>query len=376
MFGLHIGIDLGTSAIKVFQRGRGIVFREPSVVVCDAHTGEAIAFGAEAENMHGRTPGSMKVVYPIKEGVINDFEMAKLLLKHYIDALCRNRVFKPTVILSVHGSLTKLEERTLLGLVAEADAARAFLLHESLAAALGAGGAWREHRDKKPRTVTPIKRRRAILRPSANADKSEKPRNPRYSKKKTEKKPAKPYGSLIVNIGAGATDAAVISMGKIAVSRSVKTAGISLSDCIRQHILKTYDIEIGYNTAQEIKHLIGGALPREPEIAIIVNGKNHSTGIPLSFELSSTEICLAMEEHVERIAECIHALLEETSPEFMADIIKDGVLLTGGGAKLFGIDRYLQKRLGVAVVVADEPELCAVKGLGEMLAAAFGGKRQ
>jgi rod shape-determining protein MreB len=317
LVGTKIGIDLGSSNTRVFVEGKGLVFAEPSVVVCDAHSGAPVAFGKEAAEMFGRTPGSLSVVAPMKSGAVSDYALTKHLLFYFIEKICKHKYFKPNVVVSMHGGLSKLEKRTILDVVYASGAAKAFFLDEPFAAAMGAGVPFREA-----------------------------------------------AGNVVADIGGGTADVAVISMGRIAESRSIRTAGNALTEAIVQFLLRLHDVEVGFLTAQEIKHSIGGAALHSPEIAVVMNGKHRKTATPLSFEVNSKEIYRAMQEPLEQLAEGIHALIEKSPPEFMADIADRGILLTGGGANLYGIDSYLRRKLSLPVRVAENPAECVINGVG------------
>lgn len=320
MVGTKIGIDLGSSNTSVFVEGKGLVFKEPSVVVCDTRSGEPVAFGEAAEQMLGRTPGSLSVVTPLQSGAVADYTITKHLLSYFVEKICRHKYFKPNVVVSMHGGLSKLEKRTVLDVVYASGAAKAFFLDEPLAAAMGAGVPFTEA-----------------------------------------------AGNVIVNIGGGTTDIAVISMGRVAQRHSLRTAGNTLTDAIVQYLLRTHGVEVGFLTAQEIKHRIGGAVLHLPEIAVVMNGKHHQTATPLSFEVNSREIYRTMQEHLEQIAGGIRSLIEKSPPEFMEDIASKGILLTGGGANLYGMDIYLKRILSLPVRVVENPGDCVIKGVGSSL---------
>lgn len=321
MLGVKIGIDFGSTNITLCEDDKGIVICEPSVVICDSYTGKPIAVGNAARKMIGKLPLSMRAVYPVKDGIVNDFSMACFLLKTYLDRLCRNRLFKPNVLMSVPGSVTELEKKTVLDVIYSAGAGRACFLDEALAAAIGSGVSLTE-----------------------------------------------PKGTFICDIGGGTADCAVVTMGNIAVSRSVKVGGNDLTRRIYEYILHEHNIEVGTETADEIKRTVGSAVYRNEEIAMIAGGKSCETGCPVLFEITSTEVYWVLKSCAEEILSCIRRVLEVTPPELISDIADTGIILTGGTAKLFGIDRYIEWNTGIRTFCAPEPEKCAALGLEVMLA--------
>lgn len=320
LIGTKIGIDLGSSNIRVFVEGRGLIYDEPSVVACEAHSGKALAFGDDAKQMLGRTPDSLVTAMPIKFGAVADYELSRQLLSYFIEKVCRHKYFKPNVVVSMHGGLSKLEKRTILDLVYSADAARAFFIEEPLAAAIGAGISFDDN-----------------------------------------------AGYLVADLGGGTTDIAVVSMGRVVESQSIRMAGSSLTEAIVQYLLQTHGVSVGLLSAQKIKHRIGGAILHMPEIAIVMNGKHQKTSIPLSFEVNSSEIYWLMQEHLNEIADSIRGLIEKTPPEFMADIADKGLMLTGKAASLYGIAAYMQKKLSLDVRLAENSGNCVINGLGSTL---------
>lgn len=319
MVGTNIGIDLGTANIKVYMEGKGIVVTEPSVVAYDQNN-KLIAIGQKAYNMLDKTPDNVRVVQPVVNGVISDFVAARQIIEYYISRVCKNMVFRPNVVVNVHSSVTGLQKKTIIDTVTAAGAAKACLIEEPLAAAIGMG-----------------------------LDIS------------------KPRGVMIVDIGAGTTDIAVITMGSIAVSKSITDAGNALNDGIIRQLRRERDLIIGEKTAERIKLEIGAATLRDVELGLAVNGKNYITNMPVNFEVSSTEIFLAMRSTLEGILEGIRSVLEQISPEFSADILDNGIILTGGGAKLRYIDKMIKRKLGLKVKVASSPEFSVAEGTGRAL---------
>ncbi|MCQ2481310.1 MAG: rod shape-determining protein [Clostridia bacterium] len=319
MVGTNIGIDFGTANIKVYMEGKGIVVTEPSVVAYDQNN-KLIAIGQKAYNMLDKTPDNVRVVQPVVNGVISDFVAARQIIEYYISRVCKNMVFRPNVVVNVHSSVTGLQKKTIIDTVTAAGAAKACLIEEPLAAAIGMG-----------------------------LDIS------------------KPRGVMIVDIGAGTTDIAVITMGSIAVSKSITDAGNALNDGIIRQLRRERDLIIGEKTAERIKLEIGAATLRDVELGLAVNGKNYITNMPVNFEVSSTEIFLAMRSTLEGILEGIRSVLEQISPEFSADILDNGIILTGGGAKLRYIDKMIKRKLGLKVKVASSPEFSVAEGTGRAL---------
>ncbi|MDY6017992.1 MAG: rod shape-determining protein [Oscillospiraceae bacterium] len=320
MLGTNIGIDLGTTSIVVFVEGKGIVLSEPSVAAYEKESGKLIAVGKKAWDMLGKNPDSIRVVKPMEHGVVSDFTATKHILRFFLSKICKNMVFKPNVVVCVPSMATSLEKRTILDLVTSSGAAKACLIEEPLAAALGAG-----------------------------------------------LKSDRPVGTMIVDIGGGTTDIAVITMGCISVSRSVKTAGNALDEAIVRQIRRERDVIIGEKTAEIIKKQIGCSNLRNVELGMTVKGKHFITNMPVSIEVSSTEAYLAMRPHLETIGEAVRSVLELTPPELSSDICESGIHLTGGGALLQGIDKMIQKKTGVKTTVADDPLSCVALGTGEAL---------
>ncbi len=320
MIGIHIGIDFGTSFTKIFVEGQGVVFSEPSVVVCDSHTGKPVAIGNEAMNMLGRLPNSLKIIYPVQDGLIADFDMSVFILTHIIEKICKGKFFKPNIIISVRANMTSLEKRTFEDILSLADASRIFLIEEPIAAAIGAGLSFN-----------------------------------------------KPKGSLIVDIGGGSTDAAIITMDNISSAISIKTAGIAITDNIRHYILKKHNLEIGFASGEEIKKTVACAIFRQPEVAMICNGKDHTTSIPKSVEISSSEIYWAIHEQCLQLTDAVREIISLTEPELLNDIKAQGIILTGGGAGLYGIDTLITQKTQMETKIAKNPENCVINGLGSAL---------
>ncbi len=320
MLGINIGVDLGTTSIIIFVEGKGIVLSEPTAAAYDNISGKMLATGKKAYNMVGRNPKSIKVVLPMKDGVVSDFTVTQNILRYYLQKICGNMVFKPNIIICLPATVTNLEKRTILDLATSSGAARACLIEEPLAAALGAG--------------IEIKH---------------------------------PKGVMVVDIGGGTADIAVITMGCISVSSSIKVAGNAFDDAIVRYFRRERDIIIGVRTAEKIKMKIGCAYLRETELAIEVKGKNYITGMPARSEISSTDVYLAIREQLEYIGEAVRTVLESTPPELSADISGSGIILTGGGALLKGIDIMIEHKTGIKTRVAEDPLYCVAKGIGKVL---------
>lgn len=321
MLGTNIGIDLGTTSIIIYVKGKGVVLAEPCAAAYNTETNKLIAVGQKAYDMYEKTPDAIRVVKPMIHGIVSDFTATKHILRYFLSKICKNMVFKPNAVICVPSMVTSLEKRTILDLITASGAARACLIEEPLAAALGAG----------------IKNDR-------------------------------PAGAMVVDIGGGTTDIAVITMGCISVSHSIKIAGNALNEAIQRQIRRERDVIIGEKTAEHIKKQIGCSFLRDVELGITVKGKHFITGMPVSIEVTSTEAYLAMRPQLEQIVEAVRTVLEMTPPELAADIMTSGIYLTGGGALLNGIDKLIEERTGIRTVVADDAVNCVALGTGEALA--------
>ncbi len=320
MPGMNIGIDLGTTSIIIYVQGKGITINESSIAACDSSTGKLLAIGNMVYDMIGRNPDSVQVIRPMRDGVVSDFSVIQSMLAYYIQKICGNKIFKPNVIICTPSSVTNLEKRTILELAIASGAARACLIEEPLAAAMGAGI-----------------------------------------------EISKPGGVMVVDIGGGTTDIAVLTMGSVALSKSIKIAGNVLNEEISRYVRRERNMLIGEITAENIKKQIGCAYLREAELAIGMRGKNYLTQMPADFEISSTEIYLSMREKLEGIGEAVRAVLEKTPPEMSADIAERGIYLTGGGALLTGIDKLIYKKTGIKTTVANDPLNCVANGIGKSM---------
>lgn len=323
MFSLipELGVDLGTANLLVYVRGKGIVLREPSVVAINSISKKVKAVGEEARLMLGRTPGHIVAVRPMSDGVIADYTTTQKMLEYiFTKVVKRNRIFKPRVLICVPSQVTSVERRAVIQAAIEAGAREAFTIEEPMAAAIGAG--------------LPI---------------------------------STPGGNMIVDIGGGTTDIAVISLGGIVASESLRVAGNRMDEVIIRFIKSAYSLMIGDRTAEDIKMRIGSAYPLEEEIVLSVKGRDMVAGLPKTIEVTSSEIREALAEPVTQIVEKVKRVLERTPPELAADIIERGVVLTGGGALLRGLDRLLSAATGIPIYVAEDPLSCVAIGTGRAL---------
>ncbi len=315
-----IGIDLGTASVLVYVKGKGIVLKEPSVVAIDQNTNKFLAVGEEARKMLGRTPGNIIAIRPLRDGVISDYDITERMLKYFIQKAVGRYLFKPRVIVCVPSGITEVEKRAVIEATNQAGAMKTFLIEEPIAAAIGAG----------------------IDITEAN-------------------------GNMIVDIGGGTTDVAVISLGGIVVSRSIKIAGDECDESITKFIRKKYNMMIGERSAEELKLSIGSAYRRETEEFKEIRGRNLLTGLPITVNISSTDMLEALRDPVQEIVDTVHAVLERTPPELAADISNKGIILTGGGALLYGLDKLIADRTGIQALVANEPVSCVARGTGKAL---------
>lgn len=319
--GKEIGIDLGTANTMVTLKGKGIVLKEPSVVAIEKKTGDILATGYEAKEMLGRTPEEISAIRPLKDGVIADLTATQLMLKNIVSKVCqRYNIGKPRVVVGVPSGITEVEERAVEEAVIRAGAREVFLIEEPMAAAIGAG-----------------------------------------------MDVAEPTGNIIVDIGGGTTEVAVISLGGIVVSNSLRTAGDELDEDIVNYIKKELGLLIGTTTAEEIKIGIGCALPLMSELSMEIKGRDLQTGYPRTEIITSSQIQKAMENSINEIIDVIKITLEKTPPELAADIVERGVILAGGGALIKNLDKLVSQRIEMPVYVADEPLECVVRGTGKTL---------
>lgn len=316
-----IGIDLGTANILVTIKGKGVVLNEPSVIAIDSKNGQVIATGYEAKEMIGKTPDDIKAIRPLKDGVIADFTATGLMLKDVLSKVCkRYGIGKPRVIVGVPSGITEVEERAVGDTIMQAGAREVYLIEEPMAAAIGAA-----------------------------IDISE------------------PSGNIVVDIGGGTTEVAVISLGGIVISNSIRIAGDELTEDIIEYVKRELDLSIGEQTAEQIKKEVGCALPPMTEMSKKIKGRDLKTGLPREIEFTSTQCEMAMRESIWKIIDVVKLTLEKTPPELSSDIMEKGIVLTGGGALIRNIDKLLSMETGMPVYVADDPLGCVVKGTEKTL---------
>lgn len=316
-----MGIDLGTANTLVYIKGKRIVTREPSVVAIHTNTNEVLAVGEEAKKMIGRTPGHIVAIRPLKDGVIADFDITQSMLKYFIrKAYNKRSIFQPRVVVCVPSGVTEVEKRAVEEATIHAGARDAYLIEEPMAAAIGAG--------------LPVH---------------------------------EPTGSMIVDIGGGTTEVAVISLGGIVTSKSIRIGGDELDESIVNYIKKEYSLMIGERTAEEVKIVIGSADGGNKETKMQIRGRDLITGLPKTLDVSSVEIHEAMKEPILNIIDAIKFTLEKTPPELASDIMEQGIMLTGGGALLNGIDRLIRNETGMPVNIAEDPLDCVAIGTGKAL---------
>ena len=321
LFSHDMAIDLGTANTLVYVKGQGIVLSEPSVVAINKDTGKVRAVGNEAKSMIGRTPGNIVAIRPMKDGVIADFETTEEMLRYFIQKVHnRKRLVWPRVAISVPSGITAVERRAVTESAVQAGAKKVFIIEEPMAAAIGAG--------------LPVQ---------------------------------EPQGCMIVDIGGGTTEVAVISLGGIVFSKSVRVAGDEMDQAIIQHLKRTYNMMVGERTSEQIKIEIGSAFPLKDELEMQVKGRDQVMGLPKIITITSEEIRESLREPVNAIVDAVRVTLERTPPELSADIVDRGVVLAGGGALLRGLDQLLAKETGLHVMVAEDPLTAVVLGAGQFL---------
>ena len=320
MPGLNIGIDLGTSTITAFVQGKGIVLSESTAICYDTYDDEVLCVGNKAGEMSEKTPESLNLVKPISDGIISDFTSVVRILSHFIDKLCKNNIFRPNVIISAPSGVTSLERKAIVEAACSAGAGKVYVIDEPVISALGAG-----------LTIE------------------------------------NPHGVMVLDLGAGTSDIAVITMGTVAYCCSLRTGGDSMDEAILQYVKKNKEIDIGLATAKKIKHTVGCAHHRREELVMFCSGKDHISGMPKTFEISSNEVYEALRDIIDEIFKGIVNVLEQVPPELYSDICSEGILLSGGLANLPGMDTELSERLTIKVTRAADPEHCAAKGAGFML---------
>ncbi|HKX19702.1 MAG TPA: rod shape-determining protein [bacterium] len=317
----NLGVDLGTANTLVYAQREGIVLHEPSVIARRVDSGEVLAVGDEAKKMIGRTPGDIIATRPLRDGVIADFDTTASMLGYFIRRGLRGRsLMRPRVIVGIPSGVTEVEKRAVIGATLQAGAREAYLIEEPMAAAIGAG--------------LPV---------------------------------PEPIGSMVVDIGGGTTEVAVIALGGIVTARSIRIAGDEMDEAIIQYSRKAYNLLIGERTAEDIKIKVGSAYPQKDEQAIEVRGRDLVSGLPRTVRMTSTEIREAIAEPIAAIVEAVKMTLEHTPPELAADIVDRGIIMAGGGSLLRGLDRLLGEEIGMPVTLADDPLGTVVLGIGKVL---------
>lgn len=320
IFERDIAVDMGTSNTLVGVQGKGVAQREPTVVAVDKFSGKLLKIGEDANKTLGRTPANVVAIHPINSGVISDYDMAALMLRELIGRITSFSLFKPRLLVCVPSSITGVEERAMIDAAIEAGARKVYLVETAVATAIGAGA------DIK-----------------------------------------KPNGHMVIDIGGGTTEVAVVSMGGVVECESIKIAGSSFDEAIIRHIKKKYNVLIGAKTAEELKINIGGVLPRHDVDAQEVKGRCLLTGLPKPVTITSAEIVEALREPAQMILENVHAVLERTPPELTGDLGDNGIILSGGGALIYGMDSLIEKSTGLPVIMVDDPAACAAHGAGKLL---------
>ncbi len=319
-FGQDIGIDLGTATVIAYVKGKGIVLREPSVVAVDNNTGEVLAVGQEARRMLGRTPGNIVATRPLKDGVISDYTVTEKMLKYFITKICGKFVFAPRIMICIPSRVTEVEKKAVVDAATQAGARKVYLIEEPIAAAIGAG-----------------------------IDIS------------------KPSGNMVVDIGGGTTDVAVISLGGSVVSASLKVAGDKFDEAIIKYIKKKHNVMIGERTAEDLKVTIGCVYPKIQDSEMEVRGRDLISGLPKTLRIHSSEMLEALIEPAMMIVDGVHNVLEKTPPELASDISDKGIYMTGGGCLIDGLDKLLKEKTGINVMIAQDTVSCVALGTGKAL---------
>ena len=315
-----IAIDMGTSSTLIFEQGKGVVTREPTVVAVDKFSGKILKVGQDAQKMLGRTPANIVAIHPVNDGVISDYEITAQMLRELISRITSFSLFKPCILACVPSSINGVEERAVIDAAIEAGARKVYLLETAVATALGAG-----------------------------VDIS------------------KPDGHMVIDIGGGTTEVAIISAGGVVECESIKVAGTSFDEAIVKFIREKYNVRIGLSAAEELKRSIGCIIQR-PDVGIEeVKGQNLKNGLPKSVEINSTELIEAFVEPMNRILDAVHAVLERTPPQLVGDLDKNGIIMSGGGSLIYGIDRLIERSTNIRTVVVDDAISCAAYGAGKML---------
>ena len=318
--GQDIGIDLGTATVIAYVKGKGIVLREPSVVAVDNNTGEVVAVGGEARRMLGRTPGNIVATRPLRDGVISDYTVTEKMLKYFINKVGGKTLFAPRIMICIPSRVTEVEKKAVIDAATQAGARKVYLIEEPISAAIGAG-----------------------------IDIS------------------KPCGNMVVDIGGGTTDIAVISLGGSVVSTSIKVAGDKFDEYLAKYIKKKYNLAIGERTAEELKVNVGCVYPKIQDVEMDVRGRDLTTGLPTTITIHSSEMLEALQEPAMMIVDAVHSVLERTPPELAADISDKGIYMTGGGCLIDGLDKLLQEKTGINVMIAQDTVSCVALGTGKAL---------
>ena len=319
-FERDIAIDLGTMTTRIYVRGRGIRLREATLVAVDRSNGRLLRIGEEAKKMFGRTPANIVPVHPIVSGVISDYDMTARMLKDFISRITSFSLFKPRVLICVPASITGVEERAIIDAAIEAGARKVYLIEDSIATAVGAG---------------------------IDINKAD--------------------GHLVFDIGSGTTEVAVVSLGGVVECESIKTAGMAFDEAIVRYVRKKHNLLIGLRTAEELKHSIGCVYPRPEVLQEEIKGRCLVTGLPRAVTVTSTEMIEALEEPLNQVLEAVHMVLERTPPELVGDVSQNGIVLSGGGCMLWGLDKVIAERTGIDTILVDDPLSCTAYGAGRML---------
>ena len=318
---MDIGIDLGTANVLIYIKGKGVVLREPSVVAIDRDTNNILAVGEEARQMIGRTPGNIVAIRPMRDGVIADLDITESMLRHFIEKVTGHSfMIRPRIMVCIPSCITMVEQRAIQEAAEQAGARSSYLIEEPLAAAMGAG-----------------------------LDISE------------------PYGSMVVDIGGGTTDVAVISLGGIVISDSLRVAGDKFDEAIMDYIKKEFNLMIGERTAENIKMVVGAAFPEARHSKMNIRGRDLLTGLPKNIEVTTEQVSKALEPSVVQIVDCVKEVLEKCPPELASDIMDHGIILTGGGAMLYGLDELIRKETQISTSLAEDPLSCVALGTGRAL---------
>ena len=319
-YGQDIGIDLGTATVIAYAKGKGIVLREPSVVAVDSSTGDVLAVGKEARRMLGRTPGNIVATRPLRDGVISNYTVTEKMLKYFINRVCGRFIFAPRIMICIPSQVTEVEKKAVIDAASQAGARKVYLIEEPIAAAIGAG--------------IDI---------------------------------AKPCGNMVVDIGGGTTDVAVISLGGSVVSSSLKVAGDKFDEAIVKYIKRKYNVMIGERTAEDLKINIGCVYPKIQDMEMDIRGRDLMTGLPRTITVHSSEMLEALIEPALMVVDAVHSVLERTPPELAADISDRGIYMTGGGCLIDGLDKLLQEKTGINVMIAQDAISCVALGTGKAL---------